>query len=78
MRLEECSDEEEEGDTGSEDGGHHKDQIAKTVTAAEKDVTKDVKSSTMQPDQEVPNVLVRLVVGLKNISTDFKVLLFIF
>ena len=61
VRLEECSDEEEEADTGSEDGGQHKDQIAKTVTSVEKDTTKEVKCSTMQQDQEVPNVLVRLV-----------------
>lgn len=61
VRLEECSDEEEEGDSCSEEGVTKEDTSIQTAAGTDKMATKDVKSSTLEPDQEVPNVLVRLV-----------------
>jgi hypothetical protein len=59
VRLEDCSDEEEEGDSGSEEGGAKEDNNMQAVAGADKETTKDAKSNALEPDQEVPNVLVR-------------------
>jgi hypothetical protein len=59
--LEECSDEEEEGVSGSEEGGAKEDTCMQVAYGTDKEATKDAKSSVLEPDQEVPNVLVRLV-----------------
>lgn len=61
MRLEECSDEEEEGDSGSEEGGTKEDTNMQITSGTDKQATKDSKPNALEPDQEVPNVLVRLV-----------------
>lgn len=61
MRLEECSDEEEEGDSGSEEGGTKQDTGMQITSGTDKQAAKDSKSNALEPDQEVPNVLVRLV-----------------
>lgn len=60
VRLEECSDEEEEGVSGSEEGGAKEDTCMQIASGTDKEATKDAKSSVLEPDQEVPNVLVRL------------------
>ncbi|PNF29487.1 hypothetical protein B7P43_G04551, partial [Cryptotermes secundus] len=59
VRLEECSDEEEEGASGSEEGGTKEDICMQIASGTDKEATKDAKSSVLEPDQEVPNVLVR-------------------
>jgi hypothetical protein len=59
--LEECSDEEEEGDSGSEEGGTKEETSMEIASGTDKETTKDAKSNALEPDQEVPNVLVRLV-----------------
>jgi hypothetical protein len=61
VRLEECSDEEEDGDSGSEEGVTKEDTSLRSVAGTDKKTTKDVKSNALEADQEVPNVLVRLV-----------------
>lgn len=59
--MEECSDEEEDGVSGSEEGGAKEDTCMQIASGADKEGTKDAKSSVLEPDQEVPNVLVKLV-----------------
>jgi len=61
VRLEECSDEEEEVDSGSEEGGTKEDTNMQITSGTDKQAAKDSKSNPLEPDQEVPNVLVRLV-----------------
>lgn len=74
MRLEECSDEEEEeGDSGSEEGGTKEDTNMQITSGTDKQATKDSKSSALEPDQEVPNVLVRLV--LPKINTHLFIII---
>jgi hypothetical protein len=72
VRLEECSDE-EEGDSGSEEGGTKEDTNIQITSGTDKQATKDSKSNTLEPDQEVPNVLVRLV--LLKISTALFIII---
>jgi hypothetical protein len=71
VRLEECSDEEEEGDSGSEEGGTKEDTSMHVTSGTDKQAIKDTKSNALEPDQEVPNVLVRLV--LLTIRTSFLI-----
>jgi hypothetical protein len=59
--LEECSEEEEEGVSGSEEGGAREDTCIQIASGTDKGAPKDAKASVLEPDQEVPNVLVRLV-----------------
>jgi hypothetical protein len=70
MQLEECSDE-EEGDSGSEEGGTKEDTSMQVTSGTDKQAPKDTKSNALEPDQEVPNVLVRL--GLPKIRSSFLI-----
>lgn len=72
MRLEECSDE-EEGESGSEEGGTKEDTSMQITSGTDKQAAKDCKSNALEPDQEVPNVLVRLV--LPKISTSLFIII---
>jgi len=73
VRLEECSDEEEDGDSGSEEGGTKEDTSMQVTSGTDIQAAKDSKSNALEPDQEVPNVLVRLV--LTKISTSLFIII---